>query len=122
MAAFQMGAFTDETGVVPMRYKAKMREYMKLNQFSELMGLDELQTQAASRENSFFDRGIAPEITALDDHLIHAEEHTRFALQMAFHMLKMKKPEWAAVMENHIAEHNNQLAAAQPPGEAVMTQ
>ena len=64
-----------------------------------------MQIQAAKRENVFFERGAVPELSDLDNDSIHYEEHMKYALQMDFQILKQKKPEWAAVMEQHINAH-----------------
>ena len=42
----------------------------------------------------------------------------RYILQMDFHIMKMKKPEWAAVLESHLREH--QAAVQQAAATAMM--
>lgn len=103
---YNMGAFTDSNGVIPQRIKAKMIEAHKLNSYSELLGINDLQAQAAQRENSFFESGVIPQISPIDEHEIHLEEHMRYALQMKFTILKTRKPEYAQAFENHILQHN----------------
>ena len=102
---YNMGAFTDSNGVIPQRIKAKMIEAHKLNSYSELLGINDLQAQAAQRENSFFESGVIPQISPIDEHEIHLEEHMRYALQMKFTILKTRKPEYAQAFENHILQH-----------------
>ena len=46
-----------------------------------------------------------PKISDYDEHEIHIEEHLRYILQMDFQILKHKKPEYAAALENHLREH-----------------
>lgn len=112
MEAYNMGLFADSNGRVSERVKNKMIEYMKVGNYSEIMSLNTLHTQAAQRENVFFEQGVMPEVSEFDNHEIHIEEHMRYILQMDFHILKMKKPEWAAVLEKHIKEHQNAAAQA----------
>lgn len=121
--AYNMGLFTDSNGVVPARIKKKALEYMKVGNYSEIMGMDDLQTQSAQRENVFFENGVIPRISEFDDHEIHAEEHLRYILQMDFQLLKMRKPEYAEALENHLRDHKQasenmmrQKAAAEMQG------
>lgn len=108
--AFQMGLFTDNNGVIPARVKHKALEYMKCGNYTELMSIDQLQIQAAQRENVFFENGVLPEVSDFDEHTIHIEEHLRYILQMDFQLLKNKKPEYAEALENHLRQHKQVVA------------
>ena len=103
--AFNMGLFTDADGRIPERVKQKALEYMKIGNYSEMMNINLLQTQYAQRENVFFEGGVIPEISYYDEHEIHIEEHLRYILQMDFQMLKMKKPDYAKALEEHLRQH-----------------
>ena len=50
-----------------------------------------------------------PKISDYDEHEIHIEEHLRYILQMDFQILKHKKPEYAAALENHLREHKQMI-------------
>lgn len=108
--AFNMGLYTDENGRIPTRVKIKAKEFMKLGNFTDLMGIDELQIQAAQRENVFFENGVVPEVSDFDEHEIHIEEHLRYVLQMDFQLLKKRKPEYAQALENHLKQHKDIVA------------
>ena len=108
--AFNMGLFTDSNGVIPARVKHKALEYMKVGNYSDLMNIDQLQIQAAQRENVFFENGVLPEVSDFDEHEIHIEEHLRYILQMDFHLLKNKNPEYAQALENHLRKHKEVMA------------
>lgn len=108
--AYQMGLFTDKSGVIPTRVKQKAKEYMKVGNYSDIMTIDELQIQAAQRENTFFEDGVIPEVSDFDEHDIHIEEHMRYVLQMEFQILKNKKPEYAKALEDHIRIHKDVVA------------
>ena len=103
--AFNMGLFTDKNGVIPTRVKHKALEYMKCGNYSDIMSIDQLQIQAAQRENVFFENGVVPKVSDFDEHEIHIEEHLRYILQMDFQILKNRKPEYAMALENHLREH-----------------
>ena len=103
--AYNMGLFTDSNGVIPTRVKQKALEYMKCGNYSDIMSIDQLQIQAAQRENVFFENGVLPEVSDFDEHEIHIEEHLRYILQMDFQLLKNKKPEYAQALENHLRQH-----------------
>ena len=109
--AYSMGLFTDSNGVIPEKFKLLAIQKMKLGQFSDIMSINDLQVQAAQRENTFFEKGIPPEISDFDDHKIHIEEHMRYILQMKYQIMKMKKKEYASGFENHIRMHEEALNA-----------
>lgn len=103
--AYNMGLFTDNDGRVPERVKLTALEFMKIGNYSDIMNINSLQVQAAQRENVFFESGVIPKVSDYDEHKIHIEEHLRYILQMDFQILKHKKPEYAAALENHLKEH-----------------
>lgn len=103
--AYNLGLFTDSEGRIPERVKQRALEFMKIGNYSDIMNINLLQMQAAQRENVYFENGVLPDISDFDAHEIHVEEHLRYVLQMDFRLLKMKKPEYAEALENHIREH-----------------
>lgn len=107
--AYNMGLFADSDGKIPERVKLKALEYMKVGNYSDIMNINSLQIQAAQRENAFFEQGVMPEVSEFDEHEIHIEEHLRYILQMDFQVLKHKKPEYAAALENHLKEHKQAI-------------
>lgn len=109
--AYNMGLFTDSDGKIPERVKLRALEFMKIGSYSDIMNLNLLQIQAAQRENAFFENGVLPEVSEFDEHGIHIEEHLRYILQMDFHLLKMKKPEYAKALEEHVKEHKQAVVA-----------
>lgn len=109
--AFNLGLFTDNDGRIPERVKLRALEFMKIGNYSDIMNLNSLQIQAAQRENVFFENGVIPKVSEFDEHEIHIEEHLRYILQMDFQLLKMKKPEYAEGLENHLREHKGAIAA-----------
>jgi hypothetical protein len=104
-----MGLFTDAEGRIPERVKQRALEFMKIGNYTDIMNLNLLQMQAAQRENVFFENGVMPKISELDEHEIHIEEHLRYVLQMDFQLLKMKKPEYASALEWHIKDHKQAI-------------
>lgn len=117
--AYNMGLFTDNDGRIPERVKLLALEFMKIGNYTDIMNINSLQIQAAQRENIFFENGVIPKISDFDEHEIHIEEHLRYILQMDFQILKHKKPEYAAALENHLKEHK-QLAELEKQREAAM--
>jgi hypothetical protein len=103
--AFNMGLFTEADGRIPERVKQKALEYMKCGNYTEIMSINQLQIQAAQRENVFFENGVIPEVSEFDEHEIHIEEHLRYVLQMDFQILKKRKPEYAKALEDHLKKH-----------------
>ena len=107
--AYNLGLFTDADGRIPERVKLMALEFMKIGNYTAIMNLNSLQIQAAQRENVFFESGVMPKISDYDEHEIHIEEHLRYILQMDFQILKHKKPEYAAALENHLREHKQMI-------------
>ena len=103
--AYNMGLLADAEGRISERVKLRALEFMKIGNYTDIMNINLLQMQAAQRENVFFENGVLPKVSELDEHAIHVEEHLRYALQMDFQLLKMKKPDYAVALENHIKEH-----------------
>jgi hypothetical protein len=108
--AYNLGLFTGPDGTIPQRVKQRALEYMKIGNYSEVMNINQLQIQAAQRENSFFENGVLPEITQIDDHDIHIDEHTRYVLQMKYRIMQKKKPDYAAKMMEHLMQHKQIIA------------
>ncbi len=108
--AFNLGLFTDADGRIPERVKQRALEFMKIGNYSDIMNINLLQIQAAQRENVFFENGSVPEVSEFDEHEIHIDEHLRYILQMDFQLLKMKKPEYAKALEDHIRQHKEVMA------------
>lgn len=109
--AYNMGLFADADGRIPERVKQRALEFMKIGNYSDIMNINLLQMQAAQRENVFFENGVIPKVSEFDEHEIHVEEHLRYVLQMDFRLLKMKKPDYAEALENHIREHKQIIEA-----------
>lgn len=83
----------------------KIRDFIKSGTYNSELSANELQAQAAVRENALLTENILPQIREYDDHQIHAEEHLRYILQMEFELLKKDKPALAQVMISHYMEH-----------------
>lgn len=105
LAAYEMGLFTDDEGKVPQKFKARALELMKIGNYSEIMSEHTLHTQRAQRENTMFEKGVMPEISELDNHNIHIDEHTRYALQYDFELYKKRNPQFAEFFIAHIRDH-----------------
>ena len=118
--AYNLGLYTDANGRIPERVKLRALEFMKMGNYTDIMNLNLLQMQAAQRENVFFENGVIPKVSDFDEHEIHVEEHLRYILQMDFQLLKMKKPEYASALENHIHEHKQIIAMQEQQQMAMM--
>ena len=105
MEAVQLGLYNDENGQLPQRVKNMMLEKLKVGSYSEMLGVNGLQIQAAQRENTFMRSGMFCDINPYDDDDIHAEEHKRFILSMEYDVLKFKSPEFAKLILAHAQAH-----------------
>jgi hypothetical protein len=119
---YNMGMYTEKDGTIQTRVKIRAKEFMKVGNFTDLVGIDELQMQVAQRENSFFEDGVIPKVSEFDEHEIHIEEHLRYILQMDFQILKHRKPEYAQALENHLKEHKQIVAEQEQQAMAMAMQ
>ncbi|MCI8590211.1 MAG: hypothetical protein HFE77_05820 [Clostridiales bacterium] len=105
LSAYNMGLFTDENGRIPERFKLRAAELMRIGEYGALMNETELQMKRAKRENSLLLTGTPPEISEFDNDDVHIEEHRRFALQLRFDALRVKRPDLAGAFSDHIHAH-----------------
>ena len=61
----------------------------------------------------FFESGVFPEVSEIDDHQIHIEEHMRYMLQMRYQVMKMRKPAYADAMVQHLNQHKQSITDEQ---------
>ena len=57
-----------------------------------------LHTTGAKGEHCSSKKGVMPEISELDNHAIHVDEHTRYALQYDFELYKKRNPQYAELL------------------------
>jgi hypothetical protein len=105
LSALQMGLFADEKGRLPRAVKRRAREILSLGNESDFADCDELQVQAAERENAALLLGNPPSVGLFDDHELHADTHLRFLLQARFSYLRKEKPQLARAFEAHLLSH-----------------
>ena len=122
MAAYNMGLFSDENGIIPQKFKIKALEHMKIGNYSEMLSEHELQSQNARRENDFFAQGIIPQIDEFDDDEVHIEEHKKHVLQYQFRIQSKKNPELAELFRQHVRSHEQRLTQAKLQQQLAMMQ
>ena len=105
LTALQLGLFTDERGKLPRAVKRRAKEILELGSECDEPDTDELQTEAAERENAALLLGEIPTLSLFDDHALHAEAHKRFLLQARFGYLRKEKPALARAFEAHLLSH-----------------
>lgn len=105
LSALQLGLFHDEKGQLPRAVKRRAREILSLGGESDFADCDELQVQAAERENAALLLGELPTPSLFDDHALHADTHLRFLLQARFAYLRKEKPQLARAFEAHLLSH-----------------
>lgn len=110
LSALQLGLLSDDEGRLPRAVKRRAREILQLGAALDECDLDELQVQAAERENEAFLLGESPTISLFDDHELHIDTHKRFLLQARFAYLRKEKPGMASSLEAHVLSHMAALA------------
>ena len=116
LAALNAGLLFDENGRLPRAVKSRARRLMQLGRAFDRADTDELQMQAAERENAAMASGEKAALSPFDDHELHADVHRRFLLQARFAYLKKTHPARARAIEEHLFSH---LAAGQREGGAA---
>jgi phage terminase Nu1 subunit (DNA packaging protein) len=109
IAAYNLGLFTDENGVIPQEVKRKYRSLFE-NDTDTTLSMEELQRKYAARENSYLEQGVLPQRGQYDDDAIHADEHIRYAISRDYQIFAKKMPQYAEKFAEHIATHQNELA------------
>ena len=113
LQALQLGLLNDEDGGVSRDMRQKILDSMDINFAAGTSSIDELQTQFAQRENSYFKGGVIPEISDFDDHEIHKNEHMRYMLQNEYRLMAQKKPEMCEQFAQHIKQHESAIQQEQ---------
>lgn len=110
LTALNAGLLFDAEGKLPRAVKSRARRLMQLGQAMDRTDEDELQIQAAERENAAALNGDRLSVGLFDDHELHAETHRRFLLQARFSYLREKFPARARAFEVHLLSHMAALA------------
>lgn len=112
LSALSLGLLSGSDGRLPREVRRRALEMMKIGNYAELLGEDELHTQNARREATMLSEGITPKVGLYDDHEIHITEHKRFALQLSYVSLEKRSPHLCRAFEEHIFEHMLKLKEA----------
>ena len=105
LTALNLGLLADEDGKLPRAVKSRARHMLKLGGDGDILGCDELEMQAAERENAAFLCGEDPTLSLFDDDELHIVCHRRLMLEARFGALRKKYPARAAAMERHLLSH-----------------
>lgn len=107
VAAYQLGLFTSDDGRISQEFKRKAWELFRVGNLDNVAEIDDLQRMNAVRENSYFESGVVPQRYKYDDDEIHIREHMKYVLSNDFRLFRAKSPEYAEMIDAHIAEHAN---------------
>ena len=102
------GLFSDENGKISNAKKMKLLEAIGFASIEPTYDLDELQAEKASKENLEFIELKEPALTAIDDHQIHINQHTAFALSGEVEK-QGKKERIIANIISHIEKHKKMI-------------
>ena len=105
----RLGLLNGEDGRLSRRTKELAAKRL-LGKNERFYTASDLQMKNACAENAAFERGEKLAVKALDDHLLHLEEHRLYALQQSFGSLMKNDPEKCKPMLEHIEAHRAALA------------
>ncbi|MBS1314840.1 MAG: hypothetical protein HP048_05775, partial [Clostridia bacterium] len=108
---FESGLLTDSDGALLRGVKGEILSLLGYRELDTTGAVIRLHRERAQAENAAFARKT-PAVSALDDHVVHIEEHTRYYLS---EYETMSEREYRAV-EAHVAEHKRRSGA--DPGQA----
>lgn len=97
---FESGLLTDGDGMLVRGVKGEILDLLGYRELDTTGSVIRLHRERAQAENASFSRET-PVVSALDDHAVHVEEHTRYFLS---EYERMSKEEYRAV-EEHVAAH-----------------
>lgn len=99
------GIFTSPQGGLSERTKARLLNMLGLGDWENAADMPEMQMERAQRENFRMSEGEAAAVENYDDHEVHETEHIKFMLSEQYEELSVKKPEWAALFQEHLTAH-----------------
>jgi len=99
------GIFTSPQGGLSERTKARLLNMLGLGDWENAADMPEMQMERAQRENFRMSEGEAAAVENYDDHEVHETEHIKFMLSEQYEELSAKKPEWAALFQEHLTAH-----------------
>lgn len=76
----KLGLLTDESGRLSETAKCKMLELMGFGNWESARSADELHIKQAAKENELFSRGKTAEVSEIDKHSLHINEHIAFLI------------------------------------------
>lgn len=104
------GIFNDpETGRLSKAGRVKLLEILDFGNWESGLEEDDLQIAKAERENIFLSQGQSVEIASFDDHILHIQRHNLWRLTTDYEQLAQEHPEIAALAEEHVNAHLDQL-------------
>ncbi len=118
------GLLSDRDGNLSESMKRKILDAFGYGTWEQTQYLTDLHLRRAEKENAAIPDGSV-KVSELDDHALHIDSHTRFALSSEFEELKAKDPDIERRMIEHIRDHRRFAeaqtqtgAASQSTGEA----
>lgn len=104
----QIGLFADpDTGRLTRENRAKLMEIFQLGNWEAAIDIDEMHSIRAQREALEFEGGATPTTMELDNHTLHMNEHTKYALGAEFRKIAESDPEKARMWLDHIQKHKD---------------
>ena len=102
---YESGMLEDEDGKISVRTKEKLLSLLGYNDLDYNRGMSELHEEKAQTENEKLKRETV-EISEIDDHKIHVDEHVRYFLTEHEDLSDVQKENFTL----HVAKHKSMIA------------
>jgi hypothetical protein len=99
------GIFDDENGKMSSRTKMKIMEILGYAIWDNEADLDGKHTERASEENYKFITNEKVDVSPIDNHDLHIQQHISFMLSSEFETIKGARPSLEEKMLKHIEKH-----------------
>lgn len=103
------GVLYDDSGKLSNRMKGKILDMLGFGVWENAQDLNELQTKRAANENLKMLDGVNLQVSEIDDHALHVNEHIAFMLSADFGQTRLKNPAMETNFLQHIRQHKMNL-------------
>ena len=107
MSLLDNGVLNDENGKLSNKMKCKVLEMLGMGIWENAQDINELHIKKAGNENLKVVSGKDIDVSEIDNHELHINEHIAFMLGGDFETLSIKKPKLEEKMLEHIKKHKS---------------
>lgn len=101
----EKGVLNDENGILNNKMKSKILDMLGFGIWENAQDINELHIKKADNENLKMIDGVNCNVSEIDEHDLHINEHIAFMLGEDFEKTKLKNPKIESIFLEHIKMH-----------------